>query len=56
MAINYQNSYTDVPVAQGSHLSDYLRTMVRAWRTIVTVTLIALAAGCAFAVARLIQL
>jgi tyrosine-protein kinase Etk/Wzc len=49
MAINYQNSYTDVPVAQGSHLSDYLRTMVRAWRTIVTVTLIALAAGCAYA-------
>jgi tyrosine-protein kinase Etk/Wzc len=30
-------------------LSDYLRTIVRGWRTIVMVTLIALALGCAYA-------
>ncbi|MEW9582796.1 polysaccharide biosynthesis tyrosine autokinase [Paraburkholderia sp. DGU8] len=49
MAINYQNRYTDVSMAEGRHLSDYLRTIVRGWRTILVVTLIALALGCAYA-------
>ncbi|MFM0109174.1 polysaccharide biosynthesis tyrosine autokinase, partial [Paraburkholderia rhynchosiae] len=49
MAMNYQNRYTDVSVADGRHLSDYLRTIVRGWRTILVVTLIALAVGCAYA-------
>src|SRR3954452_18160996 len=49
MAINYQNRYTDLSMADGRHLSDYLRTIVRGWRTILVVTLIALALGCAYA-------
>lgn len=49
MAINYQNRYTDVSVADASRLSDHLRTIVRGWRTILVVTLIALALGCAYA-------
>jgi tyrosine-protein kinase Etk/Wzc len=49
MAINYQNRYTDVSMPDGRHLSDYLRTIVRGWRTILVVTLIALALGCAYA-------
>ncbi|CAN7208313.1 polysaccharide biosynthesis tyrosine autokinase [Paraburkholderia sp. 22099] len=49
MAINFENRYTDVSGQDELHLSDYLRTIVRGWRTIVTVTLIALALGCAYA-------
>ncbi|CAD6524830.1 polysaccharide biosynthesis tyrosine autokinase [Paraburkholderia metrosideri] len=52
MAINVDNrysSYADVSGPDRHHLSDYLRTMVRGWRTIVVVTLIALAVGCAYA-------
>ncbi|MFL6637421.1 MAG: Wzz/FepE/Etk N-terminal domain-containing protein, partial [Paraburkholderia graminis] len=49
MAINFENRYTDVSAADELHLSDYLRTIVRGWRTIATVTLIALALGCAYA-------
>ncbi|QQC62422.1 polysaccharide biosynthesis tyrosine autokinase [Paraburkholderia ginsengisoli] len=49
MAINYDNRYTDVSGPDVPHLSDYLRTIVRGWRTILTVTLIALALGCAYA-------
>lgn len=43
MAINFENRYTDVSGPDELHLSDYLRTIVRGWRTIVVVTLIALA-------------
>jgi hypothetical protein len=49
MAINFENRYTDVSGSDELHLSDYLRTIVRGWRTIVMVTLIALALGCAYA-------
>ncbi|RKT26189.1 tyrosine-protein kinase Etk/Wzc [Paraburkholderia sp. RAU2J] len=49
MAINFENRYTDVSGSDELRLSDYLRTIVRGWRTIFTVTLIALAAGCAYA-------
>jgi tyrosine-protein kinase Etk/Wzc len=49
MAINFENRYTDVSSPDELHLSDYLRTIVRGWRTIVMVTLIALALGCAYA-------
>ncbi|CAB3807530.1 polysaccharide biosynthesis tyrosine autokinase [Paraburkholderia caffeinilytica] len=49
MAINFENRYTDVSAQDELHLSDYLRTIVRGWRTIVMVTLIALALGCAYA-------
>ncbi|MEA3129784.1 MAG: tyrosine-protein kinase Etk/Wzc, partial [Paraburkholderia sp.] len=49
MAINFENRYSDVSGPDELHLSDYLRTIVRGWRTIVMVTLIALALGCAYA-------
>ncbi|HEX7907948.1 MAG TPA: polysaccharide biosynthesis tyrosine autokinase [Paraburkholderia sp.] len=49
MAINFENRYIDVSGPDELHLSDYLRTIVRGWRTIVMVTLIALALGCAYA-------
>ncbi|MFM0494338.1 polysaccharide biosynthesis tyrosine autokinase [Paraburkholderia caledonica] len=49
MAINFENRYTDVSRPDELHLSDYLRTIVRGWRTIAMVTLIALALGCAYA-------
>ncbi|MFP3565372.1 polysaccharide biosynthesis tyrosine autokinase [Paraburkholderia sp. SIMBA_030] len=49
MAINFENRYTDVSVQEELHLSDYLRTIVRGWRTIVMAMLIALALGCAYA-------
>ncbi len=46
MAINFENRYTDVSANGRVASSDYLRTIVRGWRTIATVTLIALALGC----------
>jgi tyrosine-protein kinase Etk/Wzc len=49
MAIHFENRYTDVSGPDELHLSDYLRTMVRGWRIILVVTLIALALGCAYA-------
>src|ERR1700761_720250 len=49
MAINFETRYTDVSGPDELHLSDYLRTIVRGWRTILMVTLIALALGCAYA-------
>ncbi|ANB71444.1 protein tyrosine kinase [Paraburkholderia phytofirmans OLGA172] len=52
MAINFEHrytGYTDVSGPDELHLSDYLRTIVRGWRTVLTVTLIALALGCAYA-------
>ena len=49
MAINYENRYAGVYEPGQLHLSDYVRTIVRGWRTILTVTLIALALGCAYA-------
>ncbi|MFM0716904.1 polysaccharide biosynthesis tyrosine autokinase [Paraburkholderia strydomiana] len=49
MAINFENRYTDVSGSDELRLSDYLRTILRGWRTILTVTLIALALGCAYA-------
>lgn len=49
MAIHFENRYTDVSGPDELHLSDYLRTMVRGWRTILVVTLIALALGGAYA-------
>lgn len=52
MAFNFDNRYTGYTDVSGSdelHLSDYLRTIVRGWRTVFTVTLIALVLGCAYA-------
>ena len=52
MASNFDSrytGYTDVSGPDEMHLSDYLRTIVRGWRTVLTVTLIALALGCAYA-------
>ncbi|WP_233847545.1 polysaccharide biosynthesis tyrosine autokinase [Paraburkholderia sp. HD33-4] len=49
MAINYENRYAGVYEPGQLHLSDYVRTIVRGWRTVLTVTLIALALGCAYA-------
>ena len=49
MAIHFENRYTDMSGPDRAHLSDYLRTIVRGWRTILMVTLIALALGCAYA-------
>lgn len=64
MAINYDdryerrfdnrfdNGYVDLPASSGSgglRLADYLRAIVRGRRTIITITLIALALGGAYA-------